>query len=131
MFLFKTEVKVATDPKMGCGLFTLEFIPKDSIVWKFIEDVDVKISINKVKQMSISQQEFFEKYGWIKGDYYYSSCDLTSFINHSYSPNLDNTQEVTIALKDIKEGEELFTNYEEFDDCFNEYKDIFLEKNKI
>jgi hypothetical protein len=28
MFLFKTEVKVATDPRMGLGLFATEFIPK-------------------------------------------------------------------------------------------------------
>ena len=36
MLLFKTEVKVATDPKMGLGLFATEFIPKGSVVWKFV-----------------------------------------------------------------------------------------------
>lgn len=127
MFLFRTEVKVATDPRMGLGLFAAEFIPKDSVVWKFVEGVDVQISLKEVEQMSVAQQEYFDKYGWIEGDYYYSSCDNTNFINHSYNPNLDNTQDVTIALKDIEAGEELFTNYAEFDNCFDEYKDMLYD----
>jgi SET domain-containing protein len=125
MFLFKTEVKVATNPKMGLGLFATEFIPKDSIVWKFEEGVDIKISIDKVQQMSNAQQEYFNKYAWIENNYYYSSCDLTNFLNHSYTPNLNNTKDVTIALKNIEPGEELFTNYAEFDDCFDDYKDEY------
>ena len=127
MLLFKTEVKVATDPRMGLGLFATEFIPKDSIVWEFVEGVDIKVSVDRVEQMSEAQQEYFEKYAWVEDDYYYSSCDLTNFVNHSYQPNLDNTQDVTISLRDIEPGEELFTNYAEFDDCFDEYKDLFYD----
>jgi SET domain-containing protein len=127
MLLFKTEVKVATDPRMSLGLFATEFIPKDSIVWEFVEGVDIKVSVDRVEQMSEAQQEYFEKYAWVEDDYYYSSCDLTNFVNHSYQPNLDNTQDVTISLRDIEPGEELFTNYAEFDDCFDEYKDLFYD----
>ena len=126
MLLFKTEVKVATDPKMGLGLFATEFIPKGSVVWKFVEGLDIEVSIDEVEQMSEAQQEYFNKYVWVQGDYYYDSCDHTHFINHSYQPNLNNTGDVTIALKDIKLGEELFTDYSEFDDCFDEYKDSFF-----
>ena len=127
MLLFKTEVKVATDPRMSLGLFATEVIPKDSIVWEFVEGVDIKVSVDRVEQMSEAQQEYFEKYAWVEDDYYYSSCDLTNFVNHSYQPNLDNTQDVTISLRDIEPGEELFTNYAEFDDCFDEYKDLFYD----
>jgi SET domain-containing protein len=126
MLLFKTEVKVATNPRMGLGLFAAEFIPKGSVVWKFVEGVDIKVSINTVKQMSKAQQEYFDKYAWIEEDYYFSSCDLTNFINHSYNPNLDNTTDITIALSDIKLGEELFTNYQEFDSEFDKYKNEFI-----
>jgi SET domain-containing protein len=122
MFKYRTEVKVATNPNMGLGLFTTEFIPKDSVVWEFVEGVDIKVSINRVEQMSQAQQEYFEKYAWIEGDYYYSSCDLTNFINHSYTPNLKIIDEIIIALEDIKPGEELFENYAEFDEYFDEYK---------
>jgi len=123
MFLFRTEVKVATDSRMSLGLFATEFIPKDSVVWKFVEGVDIKVSIDEVEQMSEAQQEYFNKYAWIEGDYYYASCDHTNFVNHSYQPNLKNVNEIIIALRDIKPGEELFENYAEFDDCFDEYKD--------
>jgi SET domain-containing protein len=126
MFLFRTEVKVATDPRMGLGLFATEFIPKDSIVWEFVEGVDIKVSVDRVEQMSEAQQEYFEKYAWVEDDYYYSSCDLTNFVNHSYQPNLKIIDEIMISLKDIHPGEELFENYAEFDDCFDEYKDEYI-----
>lgn len=126
MLLFKTEVKVATDPRMGLGLFATEFIPKDSLVWKFVEGVDIKVSIKEVEQMSEAQQEYFEKYAWVEDDYYYSSCDLTNFVNHSYQPNLKIIDEIMISLRDIHPGEELFENYAEFDDCFDEYKDEYI-----
>jgi uncharacterized protein len=127
MFLFRTEVKVATDPRMGLGLFATEFIPKDSIVWEFVEGVDIKVSVDRVEQMSEAQQEYFEKYAWVEDDYYYSSCDLTNFVNHSYQPNLKIIDEIMISLRDIHPGEELFENYAEFDDCFDEYKDLFYD----
>ena len=127
MLLFKTEVKVATDPRMGLGLFATEFIPKGSVVWKFVEGVDIKVSVDRVEQMSEAQQEYFEKYAWVEDDYYYSSCDLTNFVNHSYQPNLKIIDEIMISLRDIHPGEELFENYAEFDDCFDEYKDLFYD----
>ena len=126
MFLFRTEVKVATDPRMGLGLFATEFIPKDSVVWEFVEGVDIKVSVDRVEQMSEAQQEYFEKYAWVEDDYYYSSCDLTNFVNHSYQPNLKIIDEIMISLRDIHPGEELFENYAEFDDCFDEYKDEYI-----
>ena len=126
MFLFRTEVKVATDPRMGLGLFATEFIPKDSIVWEFVEGVDIKVSVDRVEQMSEAQQEYFEKYAWVEDDYYYSSCDLTNFVNHSYQPNLKIIDEIMISLRDIHPGEKLFENYAEFDDCFDEYKDEYI-----
>jgi SET domain-containing protein len=126
MFLFKTEVKVATDPRMGLGLFATEFIPKDSTVWEYVEGVDIEITIEEVEQMSEAQQEYFDKYGWVEGDYYYASGDLSNFINHSYKPNIKNVDEIVIAYKDIKAGEEIFINYAEFDDCFDEYKDEYI-----
>jgi SET domain-containing protein len=123
MFNYRAEVKVATNPKMGLGLFAKEFIEKGSIVWQYIEGVDVRISKENFEKLNEAQKEYVYKYAWLEEDgCYHSSCDLTNFINHSYSPNLDNTTDVTIALKDIQPGEELFTNYAEFDPEFDDYK---------
>jgi SET domain-containing protein len=123
MLLFKTEVKVATDPRMGLGLFTTEFIPKGAIVWKFVEGVDIKVSLKEVQKMSVAQQEYFDKYGWIEDDYYIASCDMADFINHSYKPNITLYENVVIAVRDIQPEEELYEDYRTFDKTFDEYKD--------
>ncbi len=120
MFLYRVGVKVATNPKMGLGLFAKEFIPKDSVVWEFVNGLDIKISMDKFNTLNDAQKEYFMKYGWIeKGEenFYYSSGDLTNFMNHSYNPNIDGTGKVSVALRNIHIGEELFINYKDF--CFN------------
>ena len=127
MFLYKVEVKIATNPKMGLGLFTKEFIPKGAIVWEFVEGVDVKMNKTTFNKLNYAQQDFFENYGWKEDDgFYYSSCDLTNFINHNEDKNLDVVDEVIIANKDIQIGMELFEDYSEFDSEFNTYKDEFI-----
>ena len=65
MFLYRVEVKVATNPKMGLGLFAKEFIPKDSIAWKFTEGIDTKISQSQFSDFNDAQKEYLTKYGWI------------------------------------------------------------------
>jgi SET domain-containing protein len=127
MFKYKTEVKVATNPIMGLGLFAKEFIPKDSIVWEFIDGVDIRITKEKFDTLNEAQKEYFYRYTWQKSDgCYYSSCDLTNFINHSNKPNLKIIDDIVIALVDIEVGDELFENYGEFDFEFDNYKDTFL-----
>jgi SET domain-containing protein len=120
VFLYKVEAKVATNPKMGLGLFAKEFISKDSVVWEFVDGLDIKISMNKFNALNNAQKEYFIKYGWIqKGEenFYYSSGDLSNFMNHSYNPNINGKEEVSVALRDIHIDEELFINYKDF--CFN------------
>jgi SET domain-containing protein len=128
MFLYRVEVKIATNPKMGLGLFAKQFISKGSITWKFTEGIDTKISLEQFDKLNDAQKEYFYKYGWIeKGeeDFYYSSGDLSNFMNHSYTPNLDGKQECLIAVRDIQVDEELFVDYSEF--CANFDKDEVQE----
>ncbi len=126
MFKYKVEVKVATNPEMGLGLFSKEFIPKGTIVWEFLEGIDVKISEEKFQTLNDVQKEYFYKYGWKEENgFYYSSCDLTNFINHSYKPNLEVVGKIVIAIRDIEIGDELFENYQEFDPDFDSYKDTY------
>jgi SET domain-containing protein len=127
MFLFKVEIKVATNPKMNLGLFTKEFIPKNTKVWEFIEGVDIKMDEKTFNRLNYAQKEFFEKYGWKEDDgFYYSSCDLTNFINHNYNPNLEIVGDVIISNRDIQIGEELFEDYSQFDTEFDTYKNELI-----
>ena len=127
MFLFRTEVKVATDPRMGLGLFTTEFIPKDSVVWEFIEGVDIKVSIDRVKQSLLGHKKNNNNHLLPMHIFQNTLVELTNFVNHSYKPNLKIIDEVVVALENIQPGEELFEDYSEFDDCFDEYKDMFYD----
>ena len=126
MFLFKTEVKAANNPQMGLGLFAKEYIPRGAVVWRFFPGIDIMVPVDVVEGLSIVQKEYFEKYAWVKNGYYYSSCDLSNFINHSDTPNLKFDGDIVYALEDIFPEEELFENYKEFDDYFDEYKDDYL-----
>jgi SET domain-containing protein len=127
MFKYRAEVKVATNPQMGLGLFAKEFIKKGSVVWQYIEGVDIRICKDKFEKLNEVQKEYFYKYAWLEEDgCYYSSCDLTNFINHSYNPNLKVIDDIVIAIQDIQPGEEMFENYQEFDPEFDKYKNEFV-----
>ena len=122
MILIDSEIKIATNPLMGLGVFCLQPITSGSLVWEFTNGVDIKISKQQYDQLNIAQQNHFKKYGWREFDYYYSSVDTSNFINHSLTPNLDCTQSNIYALRDIDIGEELFVNYQEFDHDFCDYR---------
>jgi len=127
MFKYKTEVKVATNPDMGLGLFAKEFILKDAIVWEFIDGVDIQITEEKFNNLNAAQQEYFKKYAWKEDNgYYCASGDLSNFTNHSYTPNLAIKDEIVYTIVDIQEGDEFFINYQEFDLDFDKYKDSFF-----
>jgi SET domain-containing protein len=127
MFKYKVEVKNSKNPKMGLGLFASEIIKSDTIVWEFIEGLDIRINEDTLNKLNNAQREFFKKYGWKEDDgNYYSSCDLTNFINHSFTPNLICVGEIIKTNKDIEIGEELFINYEDFDVEFETYKNELI-----
>ena len=98
MFKYKVEVKNSKNPKMGLGLFANEVIKSDTIVWEFIEGLDIRIDEDTLNKLNDAQREFFKKYGWKEDDgNYYSSCDLTNFINHSFTPNLICVGEIILS----------------------------------
>jgi hypothetical protein len=80
MFKYKVEVKVATNPEMGLGLFSKEFIPKGTIVWEFVEGIDVKISEEKFQTLNDAQKEFFYK---CMGFFKYVSPNYNSHYNNN------------------------------------------------
>ena len=131
MFLYKAEVRTATNPKMGLGLFAKEYIPADSIVWKYVDGVDIKFRIDRLKEFNDAQKEYFKKYAWIERsddgeEFMCSNADLSNFINHSNFPNIVNTGSFSVAIRDIEVDEEIFINYNSFDTEFDNYKDEMI-----
>ena len=128
MFLYRTEVKPATNPAMGLGLFALEFISNQSVVWEYKEGFDIRFDPIKLNELNEAQKKYFQVYGWIEQmtsddkEYYYCNADNTSFINHSKDSNISSRGHYTIASRDIQIGEEIFIDYSEFDNLFKNYE---------
>jgi len=124
MILVKT--KLSTSGIHGIGIFTQEFIPKDTIVWRFEPGFDLVMTREQVDVLSDAAKEQFFSYAYVSlktGNYILCSDD-SRFFNHEsmpnttcYVPNDSPHPEdlVCIANRDIKIGEELTNNYSEFD----------------
>jgi SET domain-containing protein len=119
MLLVKT--RALASPIEGVGLFAAEPIAKGAVVWRFEPGLDIIAPEDRIAALPESAQAFFRRYafpcpffpgGLLLG------FDNTRFVNHSPTPNLDNTGPETIALRDIADGEELTTDYGELEPGF-------------
>lgn len=120
-YIDKTENK-------GFGVFAKEYIGKGTIIWKFIEGLDIKIHKDNLEELNNVQTNFVDTYFWKEGDYYYTSCDHSVFQNHSDTPNSITSGSLhMVAARDIEMGEELTVDYSSFDDSYNEYADTFIQ----
>ena len=120
------ETYLAESPNKGLGLFSKNFIPKDTIIWKFVEGFDIRVHEDEYKLLSDIQKKFVDTYFWKEGNYLYSSCDHSVFQNHSINPNSIEDGEDMKAARDIYPNEEILVNYSVFDDDFNFYKDNMI-----
>lgn len=127
MLLIKT--KVLNSKVAGYGLFADQFIPKNTIIWKFNELLDKKIHIHDIVFCSQIERMFLDKYAYREGEYLIICTDEAKYINHSSNPNTDDFIDkehgsITIANKDINIGDEIVSNYESFDNDFSTYKEF-------
>lgn len=121
MILVKTQVKESNIH--GLGLFAGEFIPKGTEIWRFTSGFDQKFTKEHILAFPELLQIYIYKYAWKsdKSKLYCLSSDSGKYFNHSDDPNVlseyrDNEEEVvTVAIKDIKQGEEILDNYFSFE----------------
>lgn len=128
MLKVKTILKESTIPNAGLGLFAAEFIPQGTIIWELNPLIDVIIQTKDLPQLSELEKSYIDKYGYREGGEIILCADDGRFINHSFQPNMydfvNETGSYTIALRDIQEGEELTSNYQNFDADFILYKHL-------
>ena len=118
MLLIKT--KLDKSPISGIGLYADQFIPKDTVIWKLLPRFDMIFTENEIKQLpEIPLGQFMNYCYHDKFSKKYVLCfDDARFFNHSDIPNTLNTEDgdgVVIASRNIQEGEELTTNYYEYE----------------
>lgn len=103
----------------GMGVFAGEDIPKGTIVWDFVEGVDQALTQEQFDALSDTAKAYLDMYAfWDKG-MIYKCGDHGSYTNHSEDPNTGNWPEPDsmseVALRDIKAGEEITSDYRTFD----------------
>jgi SET domain-containing protein len=110
----------------GYGLFAGEDIYAGTVVWSFDPYVDVVLEPNQIDKLSPAFREYSEKYGYldVRVRKYVICGDDSRFVNHSDTPNLVGIYTVgreygiDIAIREIKKGEELTSDYSSFDSDF-------------
>lgn len=106
----------------GIGLFADEDIPKGTIVWKFNDLIDLVLSEEQIDSLEEASKSQILNYSFktVNG-YYVLVGDDNRFINYSKNPNImdiDDIESPSIAIRDIKKGEELTCDY-----CFDHVKE--------
>lgn len=127
MLLIKTTISLSKIH--GIGLVTNQFIPKGKTVWKFTPRFDIKLSKQNLEKLSKQAREQMLNYTYLdqKTEEYILCSDDARFFNHSVTPNTTHIYEKdkygqTVAVKDIKKGEEITCDYRTFDINFVQRK---------
>lgn len=122
MLLVKTKIKESQIH--GVGLFADQAIPKGTEIWRFTPGFDQKFTREQILGFPDLLQIYIYKHCWKskKSKLYCFSVDNGKYFNHSVTPNVlseyrDGEEEViTVAVRDIEEGEEILDNYDSFED---------------
>jgi SET domain-containing protein len=116
--MLQVKTKVKESKIHGLGLFADEFIPKDTVIFKESR-FTLKFSEEEIQMWAGIQKDFILTYGYLQHGVYKCSVDNDRFINHSDSPNTIDLDDFTvIAKEDIQIGEEITSNYSDFNESF-------------
>ena len=122
-----TWVMIKPSPIEGIGVFALQDIPKGCrSMFSKANDQEQWISVSKteVENLPAHAKALIENYclydaeNYFVPDYGFKKMDLVNFLNHSDTPNVIsiNDGEFFEAIRNIKQGEELFIDYGEIVD---------------
>ncbi|GAX39792.1 hypothetical protein NIES4075_07510 [Tolypothrix sp. NIES-4075] len=117
MLCIKTEVRESNITNAGKGLFSLDFIPKGSIVFIPITTfpIDNIVSVKQYREELKTKNNFPLNAGMRWGGDYVLYCSKTphdaDYINHASNPNLLSCLGFFFALDDINCGDELTLDY--------------------
>lgn len=120
--MLRVATRLAPSQIHGLGLFATELIPAGTLVWDFDDPIDQNLPVARLDQYPSWVRKYIAIYGYREKDHVVLCGDDARYFNHSKQPNCRSghgTQ--TLALRDIKVGEELTDDYETFDDDYYLY----------
>lgn len=112
---------VARSPIHGVGIFAAEPVAKGAPVWRYDPVFDIVIPLHHAETLPGAAREFLKRYAYrsaLVGGNLLMDADNGRFMNHSASPNTDNTGWVSVATRDIAKDEEITCDYGEFYEDF-------------
>ena len=124
------KTKIGPSKIDGIGFFAYQPISKGTVVWKYDPSIDRLLSKDEVMKLDGPIQERFHNYAFFDKKYNkYMFCgDDGRFFNHSDTPNCDDGEDdITIALCDIAEGEELTVDYRSFYGNIEDHKEVLKD----
>ncbi len=126
----ETYVALKVSPVHGIGVFAIRDIPKGCRNF-FSKNIGewIKVSITEVEKLPDHSKDLIETYclydeeNYFVPDYGFKVIDLVNYLNHSKIPNIISVAdgEYFEAIRDIKNGEELFVDYGEIVEGVEDY----------
>ena len=128
------QTKLGKSKKHKTGLLANQFIPKGTVTWKYHPLFDSAFTDKEISKMSEAARKQFWHYAFFykKINKHVLCFDDQRFINHSAKKkdiNILSTPSKDIALRDIKIGEELLCDYDQFDNSY--FDRINLDRSKL
>ena len=114
MYLVKTYLDYSAIH--GVGVFAGEDIAEGTIVWQLFEELDRALDPAAVDSYPVAAQRFVRTYGYMNEGRWRMCGDHGIFCNHDDNANTASREDGTdIAVRAIRRGEEITSNYRQFD----------------
>jgi uncharacterized protein len=115
------DATVGPSAIQGLGLIANQFVPAGAKVWVFGDGLDVELTEQQMSRLSPAArgQALRYTYRYPGTDTYLLCGDDARFTNHSDNPNTRCRDDHTYATRDILPGEEITSDYAEFDSRFD------------
>ena len=129
---FQIEYEIKNSPGRGCGIYTKEFIPQNTLIWKFQKGANVRLfKGEEAVRFHLAAMSKDERIDWLTHVYMFDGyineiLDDGKMWNHSEMPNTYSGYlgdwDSTYAKRNIEIGEELLDDYGAY-----EYSEWFLK----
>lgn len=115
--MFHVKTKLKESKIHGIGLFADQDIKENTIVYSASDKLNLRLSERKFARLSDDEKSTIKHYGYYdNNNNTWNLCfDNIRFCNHSIEGNIALREGKAVAIRDIKNGEEITHDYREFE----------------